>query len=136
MTKTTAIKLRITEADKNAIKTNAKDKGMTMSEYIRFSSTSTVFESVLITSLKPMNSFVVQVKKSLKSKKMTRKRKYDLDKQSHLARTHQEVMDNHYLTDIDSLQIIDTENQVYQHYTYVNSMPIVPRIIEVKSRMS
>ena len=107
-----------------------------MSEYIRFTSTSTVFESVLITSLKPMNSFVVQVKKSLKSKKMTRKRKYDLDKQSHFARTHQEVMDNHYLTDIDSLQIIDTENQVYQHYTYVNSMPIVPRIIEVKSRMS
>ena len=63
MIKTKAIKLRITEADKNAIKTNAKEKGMTMSEYIRFTSTSTALESVLITSPKPMNSFVVQVKK-------------------------------------------------------------------------
>tara|TARA_R110000772_G_scaffold129684_1_gene237890 strand:+ start:2412 stop:2609 length:198 start_codon:yes stop_codon:yes gene_type:complete len=63
MTKTTAIRLRVSEADKNAIKTNAEEKGMTMSEYIRFTSTSTAFESVLITSTKPMNSFVVQVKK-------------------------------------------------------------------------
>ena len=45
-------------------------------------------------------------------------------------------MDNHYLTDIDSLQIIDTENEVYQHYTYINAIPVVRRIIEVKSRMS
>ena len=67
---------------------------------------------------------------------MGRERKYDLDKQTHFARTHQEVMDNHYLTDIDSLQIIDTENEVYQHYTYINDMPIVRRIIEVKSKMS
>ena len=63
MIKTKAIKLRITEADKNAIKTNAKEKGMTMSEYIRYTATSTALESVLITSSKPMNSFVVQVKK-------------------------------------------------------------------------
>ena len=63
MTKTTAIRLRVTEADKNSIKTNAKEKGMSMSEYIRFTSTSTAFESVMITSPKPMNSFVVQVKK-------------------------------------------------------------------------
>jgi|TARA_B110000858_G_scaffold130488_1_gene148365 hypothetical protein len=67
---------------------------------------------------------------------MTRERKHDLDKQTHFARTHQEVMDNHYLTDIDSLQIIDTENEVYQHYTYINAIPVVRRIIEVKSRMS
>ena len=67
---------------------------------------------------------------------MARQRKHDLDKQTHFARTHQEVMDNHYLTDIDSLQIMDTENEVYQHYTYINAIPVVRRIIEVKSRMS
>ena len=67
---------------------------------------------------------------------MARQRKHDLDKQTHFARTHQEVMNNHYLTDIDSLQIMDTENEVYQHYTYINAIPVVRRIIEVKSRMS
>tara|TARA_B110000285_G_C15016155_1_gene559172 strand:- start:679 stop:1149 length:471 start_codon:yes stop_codon:yes gene_type:complete len=67
---------------------------------------------------------------------MARERKYELDKQTHFAKTHRAVMKDHYMTDIDSLQIINTENQVYQQYTYINSIPMVRRIIEVKSRMS
>jgi len=67
---------------------------------------------------------------------MARKRKYELDKQTHFAKTHSEVMKGHYMTDLDSIQIINTENQLYNQYTYVKSVPMVRRIIEVKSRMS
>jgi len=67
---------------------------------------------------------------------MSRERKYDKEQQTHFAKTHQRVMKGHYMTDIDSLQIYDTENQVYQQYTYLKSTPLVRRIIEVKSRMS
>ena len=67
---------------------------------------------------------------------MARQRKYELDEQTHFAKTHREVMQGHYMTDIDSLQITNTENQLYQQYTFINSVPIVRRLIEVKSRMS
>ena len=67
---------------------------------------------------------------------MSRERKYEKEQQTHFARTHQKVMKGHYMTDIDSLQIYDTENQVYQQYTYLKSTPLVRRFIEVKSRMS
>ena len=66
---------------------------------------------------------------------------YESDKQTHFAKTHQEVMKGHYMTDVDSLQIKNTENQLYQQYTYTktntgNSYPDVRRFIEVKSRTS
>ena len=68
---------------------------------------------------------------------MSRERKYDKEQQNHFAKTHQKVMRGHYMTDIDSLQIYNTENQVYQQYTYhLDSVPIIRRFIEVKSRMS
>lgn len=67
---------------------------------------------------------------------MARERRYEKDKQTAFAKTHQRVMKGHYMTDIDSLQIIDTENQMYHQYTYKKGSPIVRRIIEVKSRMS
>ena len=72
---------------------------------------------------------------------MARQRKYDLHKQTHFARTHSEVMPKgHYMTDVDSLQITNTENQLYQQYNYIKingrSIPDVRKFIEVKSRMS
>jgi hypothetical protein len=67
---------------------------------------------------------------------MARERKYEKDKQTHFAKTHQRVMKHHYMTDIDSIQIVDTENQMYHQYTYKNGTPIVRRIIEVKSQSS
>ena len=67
---------------------------------------------------------------------MSRERKYEKEKQTHFAKTHQKVMKGHYMTDIDKLQICDSENQVYQQYTYLKSKPLVRKIIEVKSRMS
>lgn len=68
---------------------------------------------------------------------MARKREYDKEKQTQFAKTHQKLdMKSHYMTDIDSIQIVDTENQMYHQYTYKNGSPIVKRVIEVKSRMS
>ena len=71
---------------------------------------------------------------------MARQRKHDLDKQTHFARTHSRVLKGVYMTDVDSLQIIDTENKVYKEYKYITlggkSVPDVIRFIEVKSRMS
>ena len=67
---------------------------------------------------------------------MARQRKYDLDKQTHFAKTHRELMKGHYMTDMDSIQIINTENQLYNQYTYINGVPIIQRLIEVKSRMT
>ena len=71
---------------------------------------------------------------------MARQRKHDLDKQTHFARTHSRVLKGVYMTDVDSLQIIDTENKVYKEYKYIKlggkSVPDVIRFIEVKSRMS
>ena len=71
---------------------------------------------------------------------MARQRKYDLDKQTHFAKTHSEVLKGVYMTDVDSLQIIDTENKLYDEYVYTkiggNSVPQVRRVIEIKSRKS
>lgn len=67
---------------------------------------------------------------------MARERKFEIEKQTHFAKTHQRVMKGHYMTDVDRLQIIDTENQVYQQYTYDKKAPFVRRFIEVKSRKS
>jgi hypothetical protein len=74
---------------------------------------------------------------------MARQRKYDLDKQTHFAKTHREVMKGVYMSDVDSLQIIDTENQVYHQNRYDNRInsfygttPLVRRTIEVKYKMS
>ena len=67
---------------------------------------------------------------------MARERKYEKEKQTHFAKTHQRVMKGHYMTDVDRLQIIDTENQVYQQYTYRKDAAFVRRFIEVKSRKS
>ena len=71
---------------------------------------------------------------------MARERKHDLDKQTHFAKTHREVMKGHYMTDVDSLQIVNTENQSYEQYNYIKingkSIPDIRRYIEVKSRMS
>ena len=67
---------------------------------------------------------------------MARERKYDLELQTHFAKTHSKVMTGQYMSDLDSIQIVNTENQLYNQYTYKNNIPIVKRIIEVKSRMS
>lgn len=68
---------------------------------------------------------------------MARKREYDKEKQTQFAKTHQRLnMKRHYMTDIDSIQIVDTENQIYHQYTYKYGSAITKRIIEVKSRMS
>ena len=74
---------------------------------------------------------------------MARQRKYDLDKQTHFAKTHSEVLKGVYMTDVDSLQIIDTENKVYNqnHYDgktngYYGAIPEIRRTIEVKYKMS
>ena len=71
---------------------------------------------------------------------MARERKYDLDKQTHFARMHSELLKGIYMTDVDSLQIINTENKLYKEYDYIKiggkSFPDVRRVIEVKSRMS
>ena len=75
---------------------------------------------------------------------MARQRKHELDKQTHFARTHSRVMKGVYMSDVDSLQIIDTENQVYHqnHYDnniksfYGTSIPEIRRTIEVKYKMS
>ena len=74
---------------------------------------------------------------------MARQRKYELDEQTHFAKTHREVMKGVYMSDIDSLQIIDTENQVYNQNRYDNktnscygTVPEIRRTIEVKYKMS
>lgn len=67
---------------------------------------------------------------------MARERQYEIDKQTDFAKTHQRVMRGHYMTDIDSIQIVDTENQMYHQYTYKKGTPIVRRFIEVKSQNS
>lgn len=75
---------------------------------------------------------------------MARQRKHELDKQTHFARTHSRILKGVYMTDVDSLQIIDTENQVYHqnHYDnniksfYGTSIPEIRRTIEVKYKMS
>ena len=71
---------------------------------------------------------------------MARKRKYELEKQTHFARMHSELLKGIYMTDVDSLQIINTENTLYEEYDYIKrgnkTFPNVRRIIEVKSRMS
>ena len=67
---------------------------------------------------------------------MARQRQYNLEEQTHFAKTHQKVMQGHYMTDVDSIQIVDTENQMYHQYTYKKGTPIVRRFIEVKERMS
>ena len=67
---------------------------------------------------------------------MARERKYQKEQQTDFAKTHQRVMQGHYMTDIDSTQIVDTENQMYHQYTYKNGSPIVRRFIEVKERNS
>ncbi|MBT4904777.1 MAG: hypothetical protein HON57_06310 [Flavobacteriaceae bacterium] len=71
---------------------------------------------------------------------MARQRKHDLDKQTHFAKTHSRVLKGVYMTDVDSLQIVNTENKVYEQYKYIKingkSIPDVQRYIEIKSRMS
>lgn len=67
---------------------------------------------------------------------MARERKYSLDEQTDFAKTHSRVMRGHYMTDIDSIQIVDTENKMYHQYTYKKGTPIVRRFIEVKERKS
>lgn len=67
---------------------------------------------------------------------MARERRYKKDEQTDFAKTHQRVMQRHYMTDIDSIQIVDTENQMYHQYTYKKGTPIVRRFIEVKERKS
>ena len=67
---------------------------------------------------------------------MARERQYEKDKQTDFARRHQEVMRGHYMTDIDNIQVIDTENQMYLQYTYKKGTCIARRYIEVKSRNS
>jgi len=67
---------------------------------------------------------------------MARERQFEKDKQTDFAKTHQRVMKGHYMTDIDSIQIVDTENQMYHQYTYKKGTPIVRRFIEVKNRKS
>ena len=65
---------------------------------------------------------------------MARQRLHNIEEQTDFAKTHQRVMQGHYMTDVDSIQIVDTENQMYHQYTYKKGTPIVGRIIEVKSR--
>tara|TARA_R110000796_G_scaffold97132_1_gene203930 strand:+ start:479 stop:934 length:456 start_codon:yes stop_codon:yes gene_type:complete len=41
-------------------------------------------------------------------------------------------MGGEYMTDIDGLQLVDTENQIYNHFNYVKGQPVVKKFIEVK----
>ena len=57
-------------------------------------------------------------------------RKYT-DGQTHFSKEFYK-MGGEYMTDIDSLQIVDTENQIYNHFNYVKGQPVVRKFIEVK----
>jgi hypothetical protein len=65
---------------------------------------------------------------------MAKKRMFKDNKATHFSEKHRDLMNGVYMTDIDSMQIVDMENQVYNQYTYINSMPYCRRIVEVKHR--
>jgi len=65
-----------------------------------------------------------------------RERKYNIDEQSSFAKNHSLLGSKSLLTDVDSIQIAETENAIYNQYKFVNSQPMLHRIIEVKYKPS
>lgn len=65
-----------------------------------------------------------------------RERKYNIDEQSSFAKNHCLLGSKSLLTDVDSIQIAETENAIYNQYKFVNSQPMLHRIIEVKYKPS
>ena len=61
-----------------------------------------------------------------------RERKYNLDEQSSFAKNHSLLGSKALMTDFDNIQIINTENCVYNQYKFIESKTILHRIIEVK----
>lgn len=65
-----------------------------------------------------------------------RERKYNIDEQSSFAKNHSLLGSKSLLTDVDSIQIAETENAIYNQYKFVNNEPLLHRIIEVKYKPS
>lgn len=65
-----------------------------------------------------------------------RERKYNLEVQTSFAKNHSLLGSKSLLTDIDSIQIAETENTLYNQYKFINSQPLLHRIIEVKYKPS
>lgn len=65
-----------------------------------------------------------------------RDRKYNIDEQSSFAKNHSLLGSKSLLTDVDSIQIAETENSIYNQYKFVNNNPMLHRIIEVKYKPS
>jgi|TARA_R110000782_G_scaffold140161_1_gene232667 hypothetical protein len=65
-----------------------------------------------------------------------RERKYNIDQQSNFAKNHSLLGSKSLLTDVDSIQIAETENSMYNQYKFVNNSPMLHRIIEVKHKPS
>jgi hypothetical protein len=65
-----------------------------------------------------------------------RERKYNIEEQTSFAKNHSLLGSKSLLTDIDSIQIAETENTIYNQYKFINSQPLLHRIIEVKYKPS
>lgn len=65
-----------------------------------------------------------------------RDRKYNIEEQSSFAKNHALLGSKSLLTDVDSIQIAETENAIYNQYKFVNNEPLLHRIIEVKYKPS
>ena len=65
-----------------------------------------------------------------------RERKYNIDQQSNFAKNHSLLGAKSLLTDVDAIQIAETENSMYHQYKFVNNQPMLRRIIEVKHKAS
>jgi hypothetical protein len=65
-----------------------------------------------------------------------RERKYNIEEQSSFAKNHSLLGSKSLLTDVDSIQIAETENAIYNQYKFVNNEPLLHRIIEVKYKPS
>ncbi len=63
---------------------------------------------------------------------MSRERKYNLEEQTSFAKNHSLLGSKALMTDFDNIQIINTENCVYNQYKFIESKTILHRIIEVK----
>lgn len=65
-----------------------------------------------------------------------RQRIYDKGNQTSFAKNHSLLGSKSLLTDVDSVQIVETENIIYNQYKFVGSNPLLHRIIEVKYKPS
>lgn len=65
-----------------------------------------------------------------------RERKYNIEEQTSFAKNHSLLGSKSLLTDIDSIQIAETENTIYNQYKFINNQPLLHRIIEVKYKPS